>query len=380
MEKAIAWSPGNPEYYAARARRLQVLSIETRPAEIVRLFEAAARLAPHDSTKWAELGGAHEWAGHEQEAIEAFERAVELFPNSPKLNWKVGNFHIRSGRTDEAFASLQRVVRGAPRLRALTFDLAWRAAPDPDTILTVLIPSEIEALFSYLDYLTHSRRYDEAERVWKRITSISAEFDARPALRYVNKLLRARLGDQAGRAWEDLHALHPIFQDRQISDDGNIVENGDFEDPLLGAGFDWMFPGQKLAAIQMDRFTFYSPTHSLRVEFLGRENALFHHILKYIPVEPDTSYVFNGYMKTYEITTDSGPRFLLEDASEPRRLSVSTQSLTGTHGWAPQTLAFRTGPDTRLLRLRVVRTPSMRIDNQISGRVWVDRISLKAAD
>jgi len=377
LAKASSWAPSNPEYYAARARRLQELSLETPPSEIVRLFETAARLAPQDSSKWSELGGAYEWAGQEEEAIVAFRRAVELFPNSPKLNWKVGNFYIRSGRAEEAYAALHRVVEGDPKLRLLTYDLAWRAIGDADAILEYLVPEETQTLFSYLKYLTHSRRYDEADRVWRKIAARNAPFDARHALRYINRLLRERLGTQALRTWRDLQTIHPIFFNRAVTADGNIIENGDFEDPVLGAGFDWLVQRQKFAAMRMDRFTFYSPTHSVRIEFFGKENAEFRHLGKYIPVKPNTPYVFTGYMKTDDITTDSGPRFRIEDAAHPRDLSLLTESLTATNGWAPQILSFRTGPETTLLRLRIVRTRSQKLDNRISGRVWVDRISLR---
>lgn len=378
LEKATDWSPTNPEYFAARARYLQVQSVDTPVSEIVGLLEHAASLAETDSAIWAELGGAYEWNGQEEDAMRAYSKAVELFPNSPKLNWKVGNFFIRNGRTEEALQSLQRVVRGDPKLRALTFDLAWRATPDPDMILNVLVPREVDTLFSYLDYLTHSHRYDEARKVWKALLDLGEPFRARPALRYVNRLLRARLTDQAVGVWDDLYFAHPLFKKRKPASELNLVENGDFDDPLFGYGFDWLFQPQKAAAIHVDRFSYYSGTRALRITFRGNENVHFGHVMKFVPVQPNTRYTFTAYMKTNDITTDKGPHFVLEDAADPEALSFRTENLLGSTGWRPQTLKFQTGPETRLIRLRIVRNPSQRIDNQIAGRVWIDRVMLRA--
>ena len=379
LQKAAEWAPNNPEYYSARARRLQELSIDSSLAEIVALLEKAAALSPGNSDTWAELGGAYEWAGREDDAINAFARAVQLFPNSPKLNWKVGNFYIRSGRTEEALQALQRVVEGDPKLRPLTFDLAWRATPDPDMILSTLVPKNIDALFGYLEYLTHSRRFDEAGRVWKNILELGERFRARPALRYVNRLLRAGLTQQAVTAWDDLYFVHPLFAKRKSANELNLIENGDFEEPLFGYGFDWMFPRQSYAAVRVDRFIYFSGTRSLRIHFRGEENITFAHVMKFIPVKPDTDYIFSSYLKADDITTDRGPRLRLEDAADPSRLFLQTEELTGTRGWAPHTLSFRTGPETDLLRLRVVRNPSLRIDSNISGKLWLDRVTLREA-
>jgi hypothetical protein len=50
--------------------------------------------------------------------------------------------------------------------------------------------------------------------------------------------------------------------------------------------------------------------------------------------------------------------------------------MVGTSGWFSQQLEFETNADTRLLIVRVARPPSNKLDNQISGTVWIDRVSL----
>ncbi len=87
-----------------------------------------------------------------------------------------------------------------------------------------------------------------------------------------------------------------------------------------------------------------------------------------------------GYMRVQGITTDSGPRFQIQDAYDSSKLSLSTDNLVGTSSWSPQQLEFKTGPKTRLLVIRVVRPASRKFDNQIAGTVWIDRLSLTAVE
>jgi hypothetical protein len=85
-------------------------------------------------------------------------------------------------------------------------------------------------------------------------------------------------------------------------------------------------------------------------------------------------------MKTDGITTDSGPRLEVYDAYNPAALDKFTDDLTGsTEGWTPFLLDFTAGPKTELIVMRVVRLPSKKLDNLISGKVWLDDVQLTPA-
>ena len=82
-------------------------------------------------------------------------------------------------------------------------------------------------------------------------------------------------------------------------------------------------------------------------------------------------------MKTAGITTDSGPRLEVRDASDPAELQALSESLTGsTMGWSPVALDFKAGPQTELIVVTVIRLPSRKLDNLIAGKVWVDDVTL----
>jgi hypothetical protein len=82
-------------------------------------------------------------------------------------------------------------------------------------------------------------------------------------------------------------------------------------------------------------------------------------------------------MKTEDITTDSGPRLQVYDAYNAKALDKLTDDLTGTSdGWTSLLLDFATGPKTDLIVVRLVRLPSKKFDNLISGKVWLDDVQL----
>jgi hypothetical protein len=64
------------------------------------------------------------------------------------------------------------------------------------------------------------------------------------------------------------------------------------------------------------------------------------------------------------------------DAKNDRDLHVVTPNETGTEAWTLEELDFTTGPRTQLIQIRVIRRPSERLDNKISGTVWIDDVAV----
>jgi len=160
--------------------------------------------------------------------------------------------------------------------------------------------------------------------------------------------------------------------------DANLVFNGSFESEILSGGLDWhVYPIQGVE-VSLDRRTYFDGTRSLRLDFDGKENLDYVQVFEFVPVEPNTDYLFVAYFRAQGLTTDSGPRFQILDAHNRSRLWVETPGVTGTRLWAPQQVEFRTGPETRIVLVRLNRPPSHMFENRIGGTLWVDRVSLRA--
>jgi hypothetical protein len=371
---AREWDPSNPDYEVQLALLLAANpSSSSDPSEIVRLLQDATRLGPQRADTWASLGGALESAGNISRAEEAYARALELFPRSPEINWEYANLLIRAGEESKAIEPLRQTILSDSSLRAPAFDLAWRAGIPREQILG-MIPARQEVLSAYLDFLVRTHRLDAAASAWQRLLA-SPDLDA--AFRYFDALLDGHRVDTLTTVWADL-ARHDATRIHWQPGNANLIVNGGFEYAILNGGFDWRTPAVEGATVTLDASVVHNGMHSLCVTFDGSRNLDFGHVAQYVPVKPDTSYQFVAYVRSKAITTESGPRLAIYDAFDRRALSLETDNLQGNTDWVAQNLTFRTNAATRLIVVQVVRPPSGKIDNRISGTLRLDDVSLTA--
>ncbi|MBI4458604.1 MAG: tetratricopeptide repeat protein [Acidobacteria bacterium] len=375
IERAIEWLPQNPEYYAALARSLERSVGEGTPEQITSFYRRATQFGSSRANYWVELGEAYELSGNEEEAERAYQQARQLFPQSPDINWRLGNFYIRAENISQALPAFQRAIAGDSGMRAPAFDLAWRAGADPDLILQVLIPPLPDAYFQYISYLLQAGRLNEADQAWDRLVALEVPFEASNAFPYLDSLIQNRRVDKLSAAWQVLLERDSSQIRRRLNDQSQLT-NGEFEGEILNGGLGWRVHPVEGASPAIDNLIFFDGTRSLRIRFDGQQNLHYNHVFQYVLVRPNAAYQFMGYMRAEKITTDSGPRFEVQDAYDPSRLFRATDSLLGTSSWTPEQLEFRTGPETRLLIVRLARQPSRKFDNKIAGTVWIDRLSL----
>jgi tetratricopeptide (TPR) repeat protein len=379
LQQALRWDPRNPEYHAALGRYYLQSFTDNNPAEAVGQYELAVQLSPHNAWHWAGLGDAYEVVGRAEDARRAYEKASERFPNSPEINWRLGNFYIRDGKTGLALKALQKALLGDPGIRRPAFDVAWRATEDADLILAEMIPPDSGIYFAYLNYLVETQRTDAAEKAWARLLELKLAFPPQQAFPYLDGLIRAARIEQMQAAWNALIERNPTLI-RRPTYETNLITNGDLEGEILNGGLDWRVSPQPGVRVSVDSLTFFDGTHSLRLDFDGKQNVNYGHVFQYVPVKPNQSYRFTGYMRTQGITTDSGPRFEVMDVRNRNLLFLSSQNLVGTTSWSAESLEFQTGPQTTLLLIRVARPPSLKFDSQISGTVWIDRLTLHSVE
>jgi hypothetical protein len=104
-------------------------------------------------------------------------------------------------------------------------------------------------------------------------------------------------------------------------------------------------------------------------DFQGSDAGL----LQLVPVRPNTRYEFSVYLKGDSVLTTSGPRLALTD-HYTGEVQGMTDDLLGSTAWRQDRMEFTTGPETWLLRLRVLRSSTAR---PVRGRMWVDDILLR---
>lgn len=376
LRLATRLDPGNSDFQLRLARLLRYSLTDGDLEQATLRLNWATGLNSRDPAPWLDLAAALESAGKTVDAQACLRRADLLAPNDPTNQWAIGNAFLLQGNTDEAFRHFRMVLAGSSEYNQILFNTAWKASGDPQKILDQLIPHDANTEFTYLYYLTSSKRYAEAQTLWQRITTSSETFLPNKAAAYMDTLLAAHRSDDAYRVWTDLRNKGLIKGTYEETDE-NLVINGDFEESLLNMGFDWRVVPLDGVGADVDETIYHSPGHSFLIEFSGSANVDYRNLYQYVRVVPGRSYQLRGYMKTEEITADSGPRLEVRDVNDPAVLDKFSEELTGTSvGWMPETVVFTTGPRTNLLIVGVSRLHSRKFDSLIAGKVWVDDISL----
>jgi tetratricopeptide (TPR) repeat protein len=378
LRRAIRLDPSHGRYHTQLARTLQFGLAGASIEEVLAHCERAAALDPHRAEAWADLGAVQEWVGRMQQAQGSYERARELFPHSPAINWKLANFYIRANDFSQGFAAAKRALTGSAALRQPAFDLAWRASADPERVLKEMLPAEAGAYLDYINYLTETQRMDAAARAWARLLELQIPFEPRAAFGYLGALVQHRRPEELLAAWEALSERHPgVIRSRRS--DSNHILNGDFESEPLNGGLDWRLLPLEGAEIRVDSAVSFDGVRSLRVKFDGRHNLEFAHVLQFVPVSQDTAYEFSAFVRTEGIPANSAPLLEVFDAYDARQLFRATAGFAGTTNWVRHTLSIRTGPATKMVVVRLARPRSTKLDNLISGTVWLDRVALHKA-
>jgi Tetratricopeptide repeat len=388
IQTAIKWDPGNPEYYDALATLTHLYATGGNPGEVVRLSEKATELSPYNAFYWADLASAYEWAGRKNDALRAFARAHALFPNSPEINWKIANFYVRTGKVSDALQSLKEVLLEDPAEERQIFSLATNAAAESQQILREMLPSSVPLLLDYLNFQVENNRMEPAAETWATLLKSDSSFDPSRTFPYLDALIQHKDVDHLSEAWAALSVRFPqeigVRQSKP-----NLIINGDFNFAPLNGGLDWRIISVKGATAVVDASAIFDGSKSIRINFDGTQNLEYAHVLQYVPVKPNTTYEFSAYMRIQAITTDSGPRFVLQDAydpaeladvsgktANPTRFTISTENETGSSDWLPQGLKFKTPANTRLLIVRLARPASHKFDSKLAGTVWISHVTL----
>lgn len=337
-------------------------------------YHRALTLDPRSAKTWMDLAAAYEESGNVAQAREAYTAALKDHPISADVAWRYGNFLLRQAEFPDAFASIRRAVETDPKLAGAAISTCWRADPDIETILNSALPPSVPVYLEAIRFLADQRADDAAIAVWKRLVGMKAKLQLTGALPLINELVQQDRVAEANRVWQEALDLSGVS--RPSAPEGSILWDGGFEQDFVNGGFGWRKIDVPGARFDFDQAIKHSGSRSLRITFDGRENIDFRHVVQYVPVTPQTKYNFSAYLRTENISTYNGLLFFIHD-SRDALLTWSTEQLTGTQPWTRVDLSFTTGPKSKLIIVMLRRVPSEKLDNKLSGTVWVDDVSLK---
>ena len=156
----------------------------------------------------------------------------------------------------------------------------------------------------------------------------------------------------------------------------SLVWNGDFRIDFANGGLDWRWWPVSGVLIDFDSEPGPNGSRAVRLDFSGGANPELPVPFEFVPVEPGRSYHFHAYMRTEQITTESGIHFQVADPHHSEALNLITDNFIGSHPWTSVDADFTAAQQTHFVVIRVVRYPSRLFDNKLGGTAWIADVSL----
>ena len=190
-------------------------------------------------------------------------------------------------------------------------------------------------------------------------------------MRYL--LVTVKEVDQARLVWQQGARPSTKLSSYQPSSAQNLIVNGDFSLDVLNGGFDWFYRQWQDVSMALDPTQPHSGNRSLRIILDSRalDDCGLQHL---VPVQPNTKYHFSANYKSAEREGAGGPRFVLQDIYTGTEF-FATDTFADADFWKNVGGEFSTGPDTKLLLLRLQRFPAR---SPIKGTYWIDDVRMSA--
>ena len=350
------------------------------PAESLRHLRRATQLSPDSRLYWSDLESACESMADTECIDQAGERLLKLCPMVPSYHWLAAQSSLRTNQLDRALAEFRRLLELDPTYAAATWSsLQTVQKPDPIFQKVLADSADVQLKVGYVDFLSDQGDNDTAYRIWRLVVADSRPFPFSSAAPYLERLIALGRIEEAVNVWQDLERLG-IVKRYEADEKDNLIFNGDFEQSPLNAGFDWRAGPLTYLAVDFSAPGAYHGAHCLRVDFTVSRNDEYEPAYQIVPVLPHHAYTLEAYVRSEDITSDTGPCLRVSDTQPAGFPDAISDTTVGTTPWHPLRLSFSTGPQTRAVRLSFWRPRSRVFPTEISGTSWLDAVSLHGTD
>lgn len=365
--RAAALEPENAIYPYLLGR--YYLLARQEPETAARFFSSAVALDPHRARYWFDLATAYQLLADRTHQQHALQQAIFADPFTPDVAWEAANLFWVEGNTNKALQEFRIVLENDPSLSSQALERCWRIEPNVDALMKDVLPHTADVYVALLEFLISRNRAADAANAWSHLAQLQQSVDQRYVFDYVRYLLGQRDVEQARLVWQQAASLSNLSAYQPSTQ--NLIVNGDFSLPVLNAGFDWLYEERPGVSLSLDPTAAISGNQSLAITFDSR-GVDDPGIWQFIPVESNTSYEFSAYFKAEDLQGAGGPRLVIEDCYSANGYFTS-EELKDADYWKLIRGTFRTGPDTRLLLLRLRHVPA---EAAIRGRLWLDGFRL----
>jgi hypothetical protein len=319
--------------------------------------------------RWCDLAEAYEREGEDSMARQCMERAVELGGHIPQVLIRAAAIAYGQGRKEEALQYSRRVLEVTNAFDELVFLNFRRFQASVDEVLRAGLPKDGQSHESYFRNFLNNGNPADAERIWSALGERGWQT---PALagRYCEYLVQKGLYDTAAMTWSANREGDEGAYGRR-----EFIWNGGFEEEPVEGPFDWWWREVEGTRVARDDEIAREGSHAIRVEFDGSRNVAFRGLWQQSWL-PGGRYRLRALARTEGVTTDQGV-YVQARSEAGGQVTARTEAVRGTAEWTPiEAEVVVRGPGA-LVRIEVRREESSRIDNKISGRVWLDEVTLR---
>ena len=191
----------------------------------------------------------------------------------------------------------------------------------------------------------------------------------------IDNFIAAKRYNQAMEIWNSV-APGPGAR----AEPGHIIDGGFEENIAHGprAVFSWQYQSASQVQTGIDSNVGRTGDRSFRILFQVRTKLEALNVSQLVPVQPDTQYDFECYLKTENLVSAATPVVAISDAADETVLASSQSAPNGDNDWQRVSLSFRTGAKTEAVRLKI--SPTSCGENSVCpifGAVWYDDFNLK---
>jgi tetratricopeptide (TPR) repeat protein len=370
LERAVAWSPANPELHLRLAHAYEGTIDAADMSRARHRIELALRLQPTSGPSWLQLAQLADRLGERERARQALDMSLRLDPHNVRLRWEAALLTLRWDEPDTALEHLRYVLAVDPAQADAAFQLA-RTILTPGLQPASLLPSEPEPLLVIIRLAMLNDDLPLARAAWQRLGERASTIPADLQRAYLEFLLQE--GDEAGarQLWTRIVSVG-------VDDSANnLMWNGGFErERLRGWGFDWQVRHAWGVEVSLDRFAAASGRQSLRLTFNSFPTLDFSGVYQFVVVEPGAAYRLQAFAKALDFTTQSGVKLQVVTRDGEKVLS-ETPAITGTTAaWVALEAHVQVPSDTTLVMVRIRRERAPGPEGNLGGKVWLDDIML----
>jgi tetratricopeptide (TPR) repeat protein len=367
LERAARLDPGNAEYRNRVGRYHELIARD--PVAAVHPYRDTVQLNPHSARYWFDLARAYQVIGDTANQTSALEHAIQADSMTPDVAWEAANLYLVRGENEKALREFRVVMANDPSLNTPAIQFCWRVEPDVDALLRDVVPARADAYLPFLTLLQSKQETAGAAKVWSALMQTRDPFELRNVYEYFRYLILHKEVDQAVLVWRE--AANRFGLNAYLPAANNMIVNGTFSQDVLNGGFDWQYQKQRSVTLTLDPSDFHAGRRSLLISFdgAGISDA---GIYQLIPLQPNTAYEFSAYYKNGEMEGAGGPHFTIQDMYT-QAVYYDSDDLREAGFWKSAGGDFTTGPDCKLVVLRVRRVPE---GNPIRGKLWIDDFRL----